>query len=78
VHAAGSSPTSISWARKSSALVAGQRLYGLASNGTLTSLGTLSAAARSASDTTWSLLKGWSRYRVCAYNDTGEACTDSP
>lgn len=75
VSASGTSPTTIAWGEGSTALIAGFRIYGLQQYGTRY-LGSMSADYESATDWTALRYKTWTRYRVCAYNNTGEACTD--
>lgn len=74
VAAAGSPPT-VSWTQ-GSRLVAGFHLFGISSNGQAVQLRDQPSTSRSASDNTIPLLRSWNRYRVCAYNDAGQACTD--
>jgi hypothetical protein len=77
VRSAGSSPTTITWTENSS-IVAGFQLFGLSGDGSVRHLSDQPASARTASDNTLSVLKSWNRYRICAVNDAGQRCADSP
>jgi hypothetical protein len=75
VRASTGAPPTVSWTA-TSGLIAGFRLYGLPPSGAAIHLSDPSAAARSATDSTFFLFRSWTRYRVCAYNAAGQSCTD--
>lgn len=68
--------STVTWT-EDSRLTSGFSLYGVGSDGTLTHITDVDARARSAVDQTFSLFRSWTRYRLCAVNDTGTRCSDA-
>lgn len=69
------SATAVAWTYGSE-LVAGFQLYGVSDDGSAHYISAWLPTARSAVDYTWSRNRTWHKYRVCAVNVTGSACTD--